>query len=458
MKVVEFTSRIPTMGQTKTYEDWKKYVGEKPSNLGVVARAYPNNTLNFLTDGLRNVFYNKESDNKYQLVDSLCIEWEIDNPQIKHVEFALPPVGDGNNAGDIIMTFAENYYNKYDIIRIDASKQQVIVMSHPIRRADNQWELTVRLVTNSFDTTLDDEACQPGMTTTFQSTANVELSEEGYTKFQSSMTRYRNYITTFRHDVSWSSLYALKENVFMRICDSKDKSKTEGVYKMLKKEKELLDTFQYSVSTGLLLNKGNINVQGKPTIQEPQTNRPLYIGEGLVPQIESAANKYVYSNMPTIALLNMVLSTMNEKAQEDTGNVYTFIVNRKLWEDINLVLGSYLADHKTDGTYLYSKAVNKGAGGYVKVGATYNSYEFAGNQLVFAVDRALTREYPDKGYGLCIDLTADKTTGTPAIQKFSLLGKEFITNTITGVAGLDGKSSGDVASNVAGSKMVMMTW
>lgn len=162
---------------TKTYEDWKKYVGEKPSNIGVVARYYANNTINFLTDGLRNVFYNKESDNKYQLTDSLVYEWEVESEQLKHVEFACAPVGTGAGGQDIIMTFAENYYNKFDIIRIDGSKQQVIALSHPIRRADNQWELTVRLVSNNFDTTLDDEWCQPGMTTTFQSTANVELSK-----------------------------------------------------------------------------------------------------------------------------------------------------------------------------------------------------------------------------------------------------------------------------------------
>ena len=286
---------------------------------------------------------------------------------------------------------------------------------------------------------------------------NYKLTQM-YTKFQSSMTRYRNYLTTFRHDVSWSSLYAIKENVFMRICDDKNRKKEYGVYKMLKKEKELMDTFQYSVSTGLLLNKGNVDKNGKPTIQEPNTNRPLYIGEGLVPQIEAAANKFVYTNKPTIQLLHMILSAMNEKSQDETGNHYTFIVNRVLWEQINLVLGTYLADYKTDGTFLYSKAANKGAGGYVKVGATYNSYEFSGNTLTFAVDRALTREYPTKGYGLCIDLTADKTSGTPAIAKFGILGKEFITSKLPGVGGMDGQSSGDAMTNVAGSKMVMMTY
>lgn len=152
------------------------------------------------------------------------------------------------------------------------------------------------------------------------------------------------------------------------------------------------------------------------------------------------------------------MGVMTEKAQEDTGNKYTFVVNRKLWEDINLVLGKYLADYKTDATYMYSKSADKGMGAYIKVGATFDTYIFAGNQISFIVDRALTREYPTKGYGVCLDLTADKTTGTPSIAKFALAGKDIIVNTIAGVGGLDGKTSGAVASNVAGSKRVLMTW
>lgn len=458
MLVAEFTSRIPNMSDTKTYEDWSKYLGQKPHRIGVVARMYPNNTLNFLTDGLRNVFYNDEKASKYQVSDSLVFEWEIETSQIKHIAFADKPKSLGENGSDITMAFVENYFQKYDIFRIDASKQQCQVLSRPIRRADHYWEVTVRLIDNNYDTLLDESACEPGMTATWQSTANVELSEEGYSKFQSAWEKHRNFMTTFRHDASWSSLYAIQENVFMRICDDKDKNKGEGVYKMLKKEKELLDTFMYSVSTGLLLNKGNIDVNGKATMQDPDTNRPIYIGEGLVPQIEAAANKFVYANKPTLMLFNKIIGIMSAKAQEDTGNKFTFVVNRKLWEDVNTVLGSYLADFKTDGAYMYSKSANKGMGGYVKVGATFNSYVYAGNEVNFIVDRALSREYPDKGYGICLDLTADKTTGTPAIAKFSLLGKDFITNKIVGVGGYDGKTSGDVSSNVAGSKLVMMTY
>lgn len=85
---------------------------------------------------------------------------------------------------------------------------------------------------------------------------------------------------------------------------------------------------------------------------------------------------------------------------------------------------------------MYSKSANKGFGGYIQVGATFDTYNFSGNQLTFIVDRALSREYPTKGYGVCLDLTADKTTGTPAIAKFALHGKDFITNKIVGVGRL----------------------
>ena len=433
MLVANFTSRIPTMGQTKTYEDWSKYLGSKPHRIGVVARMYTDNTLNFITDGLRNIFYKDEKADQFQLSSSLLFEWIVETNNIKKVEFAEVPIGSGENGTEITMAFRENYYQKYDIFRIDKTKQQCQVVSRPIRKRDDYWEVQVRLIDNDYDTILDTDGCQVGDTTTFQSVAMPELSEEGYSKFQSQMERHRNFMTTFRADASWSSLYAIQENVFMSIADDKDQTKSEGVYKMLKKEKELLDTFVYAMNTGLTFNKGNIDVNGKATISEPETGRPIYIGEGLIPQIEAAANKYCYSNKPNLQLFNMIMSDMADKAQSDTGNKFIFIVNRKMWNDLQMTLGEYLANYRTDGTYMYSKSANKGLGGYVKVGATFDTYEYAGNQVSFVVDRALTREYPTKGYGVCIDLTADKTSGTPAIAKFSLTGKDFMTNKIVGV-------------------------
>lgn len=105
-----------------------------------------------------------------------------------------------------------------------------------------------------------------------------------------------------------------------------------------------------------------------------------------------------------------------------------FICNEKLWNDIQYTLGHYLADYRTDGCYMYSKAAND----YVKVGTTFSTYEFAGNQVSFVVDRTFTREYGDKGYGLCLDLTADLASGKPAIAMFSLKGCDVLTSKYPG--------------------------
>jgi hypothetical protein len=53
----------------------------------------------------------------------MVIEWQIETNQIKHIEFADVPEGDGADGTEIEMAFKENYYQKYDIFRIDETKQ-----------------------------------------------------------------------------------------------------------------------------------------------------------------------------------------------------------------------------------------------------------------------------------------------------------------------------------------------
>ena len=169
-----------TVLNTKTYEDWSNYLGAKPHRFGVVARLYPQNTINFITDGMRNIFYNDaKGGSKFQTINSLFYEWELETGQIKKVEFAEKPVEHGELGSEITMAFKENYYQKYDIFMIDGSRQQCQVVSRPIRKSENYWEVQVRLIDNDYSSILDDTACEPGMTTTWKSVATVELSEEG---------------------------------------------------------------------------------------------------------------------------------------------------------------------------------------------------------------------------------------------------------------------------------------
>ena len=179
--------------------------------------------------------------------------------------------------------------------------------------------------------------------------------------------------------------------------------------------------------------------------------RPIYIGDGLIPQIERFASKYIYNEL-TVDAFNTAIKMMGEKADSPTGNQWMFVVNDQLWYDSQRVLSEWLSNHTVCDTQLWSEKVN----GMVKVGATFNSYLIGGNTISFKVDRALSREYgSDKGIGFMIDLTADKTSGSPALQMFSLKNMDFIENRVLGVGGADGRSSGVLSSPVAASKIII---
>jgi hypothetical protein len=153
--------------------------------MGVMARMYTSNTATFLTEALMNIYYNQKTANKFQPINSLMIEWEIDVEFVKRVEFAAVPVGTGANGADITMYFKERYYEKYDTFKIDTSRQQCIVKSTPERKADNLWSYTVQLIDSDFSSILDATACQLGMTTRFLSNIMPEYHETGYSKYQS---------------------------------------------------------------------------------------------------------------------------------------------------------------------------------------------------------------------------------------------------------------------------------
>ena len=453
MQVINFTSNRPTMGQTRTYEDFYKFLGSKPYKLGIVSRLYPELTASYLTESLKNIFYqNTKSPDKYHSIDSCYFEWEVDTNYIKRIEFAAVPDGTGENGTEITMAFKEKYYDVHDIIKVDKTRQQLFVLTPAVRKADNYWEYQVRLIDNDYKTVLDLTGCQVGDTTRFQSCAMPEIHDTGHVKYQSNVEKHRNYITTFRVDDEYSAKYAANEDTFVSIAQGKNQGDlSETIYKMDKKEKVLMDNFLEARNNGLLFNKSDIDANGKPTIMDSLTQQPIYIGDGIIPQVEQYASKIAFSKF-TISTLQTVMSQMNAKAAKPIGNKYMFICNERGWNLVQQNLGDYLNSFKTMGTYLYSKEKND----YVKVGATYQSYEFGGNQISFTVDRTFSREYGmDKAYFLCLDMTGDQTKGEPAMQMFTFKNCDIINNKFIGVGGENGLSSGIVSSPVAASRLIV---
>ena len=447
MLVANFTTVRPTMSDTRTYEDFSKFLGERPHRLGVVSRLYPELTATFLTESLRNIFYgDTKKANGFQNIDSTYFEWEVETNYIKRIPFAAVPVEDGADGSEIEMIFPENYYQLHEIFKIEKTGQQCFVVARPVRKADNQWSVMVRLLDDDYSSVLDLDGCQIGDTTRFIGNAKPELHETGFVKYQSNIEKMRNYMTTVRVDDSYSSKYALMEETFIKIGKGENQGcLTEKIYKLDPMKKNLIENFLYARENMILLAKGTVGVDGKSTLADRSTGRPIYIGDGMIPQIERFASKYA-ANKVTINTFHTIISTMVEKAEKPTGNHFSFIVNERMWAIVQRVLGDYLANRHTDESYIWSKG---GEGKYIKVGATFDAYEWGGNTVSFKVDRTLSREFT-KPYFLCVDLTTGKTSTTPPVVMFSLKGGDYMTYDMYGPGGKDGLSSGVVSTPVAG--------
>jgi hypothetical protein len=104
----------------------------------------------------------------------------------------------------------------------------------------------------------------------------ITLLEEGYCKYQSNVSKHRNYITSHRVDTTYSAQYAAFEDQFVKIAKGEGDGKmSETIYRMDKQEKNLLDNFMVVRNQGLLFNKTNVDANGKSTITDPDTGRPI---------------------------------------------------------------------------------------------------------------------------------------------------------------------------------------
>lgn len=254
-------------------------------------------------------------------------------------------------------------------------------------------------------------------------------------------------MSTHRADIDMSSKYAAMENTFIGI--SKGDKDNPQYYEMNAAEKDCLDSFMEARNNALLWGKTNLDKNGKPTAYDNEVGRPIISGDGLVAQVERFATKFMFSKL-NVSWFKKALNAMVQKSDNPTGNKYIMVVNTLLWNDVQNVLDAWLKDYATDGTFLYSKGEN----GYMNVGATYQSYTWAGNTISFKIDRSFDIEYPDRKFGVMIDLTPDGQKGHAALNLLTFKGGQIIHNWVKGVGGINGLSSGEVSSPVAGSKII----
>lgn len=126
------------------------------------------------------------------------IQSNLETNQIKRIPFAAEPISDGADGGEIEMIFPENYYQLHEIFKIDKTGQQCIVVAPSVRRADNCWVVTVRLLDDDYSSVLDTSGCQVGDLTHYIGNSKPELHDCGFVKYQSNVERMRNYMSTIK--------------------------------------------------------------------------------------------------------------------------------------------------------------------------------------------------------------------------------------------------------------------
>lgn len=178
MRITSFSSSHAQMGSTRTYEDFHKWLSDKPERLGIVSNLYKQYTATSLTEALMNVYtMEKGKPSKFQSLNSFLLEWEIDVNFVKRIPI-LAVEGDGSNGSEVIFHFPERYYEMYDVFVIEETRQQCMVMLSPVRRSDAVVEYVCRVIDNDYNEVLNVDSIV-GTDTRFITNHMPELHETG---------------------------------------------------------------------------------------------------------------------------------------------------------------------------------------------------------------------------------------------------------------------------------------
>lgn len=311
----------------------------------------------------------------FQSINSFLIEWDIAVNKIKKLKIIAAPEGTGVNGCDVKFYFGENYYQMYDTFKVEKTGQLFIVTSMPQRLRDNCFLVIAKILDNSYDSVVDyggaNADAMIGLYTRFVTNYHPEMHDRGYAKYQSNVESMRTYISTHRVDVDMSAQYQAMEDIFISIAKDGDKSTT--VYKLNKAEKDCLDTFMEARNGGLLYGKCDVDpVSGKAKVTD-EIGREIITGDGLIPQIERFATKFVFNKL-NVGFFEKAMQTLIMKSEKPQGATFTLICNSAFYHEWQRVMAAWIGDKKTDGAFLYSK----GSNGYWDLGATYEGYEYGG--------------------------------------------------------------------------------
>jgi hypothetical protein len=449
--------------ERRTVLEWGQWWGEDIHKYEKITQLYPQYTLPYITQALGNIFTIGKDSKSTLSSSSKQVRWKIKNNMIVEIPFTRTCSATGDNGKLITVYLRKKYYNKNDVFRLE-NGQLLYVYKAPSRISDNEFEYTVALLGSDTARFVDTSYMTLGRKTRYMYSIFPELSESGSGRFYFNIEEHVNWISTVRTTASFSSEYAMKAKFYETTMN-----REKVVIKVDPIREDMMQQMLYAVNNIMIFGESTMNEQLQPTLHDAGNNYPIIAGDGVYTQINKFADTFDYTegSMSPRVLQNM-LSSITHKTPKLTGNHFTFICNKRLWEHFNASMLGELKTSAIAGAWYYSQAAGKKVQWGISpeteqlnglsVGNTFTTYEYAGNMVTFAPDRTLTDQYPDSGFGFCLDTGIDEVDGEPNILALKYQGIDIISGELLGLGGLDGKTSGAISTPIAGSQLEMLTY
>lgn len=477
MKLISKNALARFSGEAYSIGSMSDLLGKNPYHTGNFIRLTNKTNLGLmgLVEGIGNVFVEEKNLNRLDPVDHFSYTWDIEVNQVPLVTLTRPVESDpGNSIFTIYISDAQ--LRSFDVYALE-NTQQLYVHSDPVRISDGEYAVDVQYWAN---TPLDyTNQLRQNATLRFAGVKFPEFATGGSVKHQYNHERMINYLTKIRTEQKYSGDFKSQEELYF-IKDKDAKNLTSGqdkamIYRMGSIEKQVTDDFLMKAATELTIGRSTMDeATGRPMLQV-NGSEDIISGDGIVAQFERHANWIDYpSNGFSTAHLDTAIEWISEKTGKSEGNHLVFAVNRQLSREKNRVLKQSLgAFQSADATYFWTRdlaAVHSAVGSSgvkrqklpneIAVGATFNTYIYAGNVVTFIEDPALTHHYQN-GYGILLDAGIyedSKGSKVPSVYVKTLKNRAMLKNYTNGIGGQDGRSSGTVSHSGDHSSLTITGW
>lgn len=442
MRITQMSAYPEAYNQgTHTLEHFETLMGKGVDIMPHVVKIRPDYTLNYITDGLSRRFVEGQK-SKSEKSQYMVVEWNLSQTNLPKIRIVNDCTDTGIGKSEIVIDLERPYYYKGDTFALENLQQ--LRVEQPVQKISAQrWRYTCSLEGNDLEKTVNPRYISAGRTTMYRSNYHGELSTKGAFKRMHTTEVHRIYLSRQRQSLSISG------DMASMLVELK-KGNQVAYFKIGDREAELMDLLLLSRNNSMIFGESNHDELGRClNVDENGTIVPS--GDGVIKQIERFCDKLNYNIIDT-SLFDEAIESVILKTGKKRGNQLTVICNRKGMRHVQDALKQSLVEKSPNGAWYY----HLNGSDKVKVGKEYDMYQYQGNFITFVEDQSLTEHIWNRGYLIFLDTSINGSE--PNVVNYTLKGRELLTGVLAGLGGLDGRTSGNIATGLDGSEMHLMSY